>query len=303
MRIAAFSLPGADEIRLGVLTADRRLVDLAETAGEGRASFGGMLAFLNGGRRAVDLARRRAETGGAARMLHEVRLRAPIANPGKILAVGLNYEEHRAEAGTAAPRPPYPEGFVKLPSSIVGPDDPIVAWPDVRQLDYEAELAVVIGAVAHNVTADEALDYVAGYTIANDISARDWQMSERSRGRSPLMGKNFPTFCPLGPWLVLTDEVPDPQALRVSLRVNGRTRQSAATAEMTFAVREIVAHWSRLRLEPGDIILTGTPAGVAMGHKPDPAPFWLRPGDVVEAEIDGIGVLRNPVTAAPGAAV
>jgi len=244
---------------------------------------------------AIVLARDLAESGRAVRAIEEVRLRAPLIRPGKMLAAGLNYEEHRAEAGAKMPRPPYPEGFVKLASSIIGPGDPIVAWPDVKQLDYEGELAVVIGRTAHNVPAEDALDYVAGYTAVNDVSARDWQMSERSRGRSPLMGKNFPTFCPMGPWLALRDEIPDPQALRLQLRVNGEVRQSGSTAEMIFSVREMVAHWSRLRLEPGDLILTGTPAGVAMGRKPDPTPFWLKPGDVVEVEVERVGILRNVV--------
>ncbi len=299
MKIAAFSQPGSAQVRLAAVTGRDRLVDLAAAAGEGAADyFHDMLDFLRGGEAAIALARDLARSGKTVRAIEEVRLRAPLARPGKILAAGLNYEEHRAETATAAsPRPPYAEGFVKLASAIVGPGDPIVAWPDVKQLDYEGELAVVIGRTAHNVSVDDALNYVAGYTAANDVSARDWQMSERSRGRSPLMGKNFPTFCPLGPWLVLRDEIPDPQALHLELRVNSETRQSDSTAEMIFTVREMVAHWSRLRLDPGDLILTGTPAGVAMGRKPDPTSFWLRPGDVVEVEIERVGVLRNVVVA------
>ncbi len=299
MKIAAFALAGSEQVRLGAVVGEGRLVDLAEAMGKkADARLLDMLAFLRGGAAAIALARDLAGSGRAVRAIDEVRLRAPLARPGKMLAAGLNYEEHRAEAGPKMPRPPYPEGFVKLASSVIGPGDPIIAWPDVKQLDYEGELAVVIGRTAHNVPVEEGLDYVAGYTVVNDISARDWQLSERSRGRSPLLGKNFPTFCPMGPWLTLRDELPDPQALRLQVRVNGELRQSGSTAEMIFPVREMVAHWSRLRLEPGDLILTGTPAGVAMGRKPDPAHFWLKPGDVVEVEVEKVGLLRNAVVPA-----
>jgi 2-keto-4-pentenoate hydratase/2-oxohepta-3-ene-1,7-dioic acid hydratase in catechol pathway len=296
VKIASFSVRGSTDVRLGVLAGEGALADLADAAGDEEWARD-ILAFLRSGEEGLALARECARAPRRLLPLGEVRLLAPLTAPGKILAVGLNYAEHREEVSSAAPRPPYPEGFVKLASTIVGPEDPVVAWPDVRQMDYEGELAVVVGAVAHNVSLEEALGYVAGYTIANDVSARDWQASERRRGRSPLMGKNFPTFCPLGPWLVTRDEIPDPQELSLSLRVNGELRQHATTAEMLFPVREILAHWSKLRLLPGDVILTGTPAGVALG-RPDPEPFWLRPGDLVEVEIERIGVLRNPVVAA-----
>jgi 2-keto-4-pentenoate hydratase/2-oxohepta-3-ene-1,7-dioic acid hydratase in catechol pathway len=296
VKIAAFSLPGSTQERLGVVINDGRLVDLVAAA-PGIGDFLDLPAFLRGGDAAIARARDLVAAGKAVRAVEDVRLRAPLSRPGKVLAAGLNYEDHRAETGAATERPPYPEGFVKLASSIIGPGDPIVAWPEVTQLDYEGELAVVIGRTAHNVPAEEALDYVAGYTAVNDVSARDWQMSERSRGRSPLMGKNFPSFCPMGPWMVLGDEIHDPQVLRLELRVNGQVRQSGSTADMIFTVSEMVAHWSRLRLEPGDLILTGTPAGVAMGRRPDPTAFWLKPGDVVEVEVEHVGVLRNTVVA------
>lgn len=296
MKIATFSRKDSDVSRVGVLTDTDHIVDVTEAAASrGDHRLATMLTFLRYGRAGVSLARELAEAGAATYALQDVRLHAPIVQPGKILAVGLNYEDHRAEAAGARPRSPYPEGFVKLSSTVIGPDETIALWPDVKQLDYEAELAVVIGRTAHNVSKQEALGYVAGYTVANDVSARDWQTSEQSRARSPLMGKNFPTFCPLGPWLTLRDEIPDPQALRVELRVNGETRQSGSTKQMIFTVSEIVAHWSKLRLDPGDVILTGTPAGVAFGRKPDPAPFWLKTGDVVEVDIERIGVLRNRV--------
>lgn len=259
---------------------------------------GDLLDLLEGPAPLIETIRRAAEAPrGDPIPLDAVRLSAPLLRPGKILAIGLNYADHRAESPMRAEAPPYPEGFVKLSSSIIGPEDPIVSWPDVTELDYEVELAAVIGRTAHYVPASDALEYVAGYMVANDISARDWQRSERSRGRSPLMGKSFPSFCPLGPWLVTSDEVSDPQNLALELRVNGEVRQSASTAKMLFTVADCVSHWSKLRLEPGDLILTGTPAGVAWARKPDPSPYWLKVGDLVEAEVERIGTLRNRVVA------
>ena len=291
MRIAAYTEREKTAPALGRVVEDR-VIPL---------TFAGDLVSLLAQAALDDALWRRAVDGPPQRgiALDEVALRAPLVRPGKILAIGLNYAEHRAESPMVAKRAPYPEGFVKLSSSIVGPHEPIVAWPDVTELDYEVELAAVIGRTAHNVSAADALEYVAGYMVANDVSARDWQRSERSRGRSPLMGKNFLSFCPIGPWLVTADEVPDPQRLGLTLKVNGELRQSASTADMEYTVADAVAHWSKLRLDPGDIILTGTPSGVAWARKPDPAPYFLRVGDIVEAAIEGIGVIRNSVVEPP----
>lgn len=290
MRIAAYIDDRSRVPRLGVVV-ERHLIPIVGASGIVDVLDEGFEAAAE---RALA---RRGERQDA--LLKDVRLLAPVDRPGKILAVGLNYESHRAESPMRADPPPYPEGFVKLTSSVIGPDEPVVLWRDVEQLDYEVELAVVIGRTAHYVTVDAALEYVAGYTVANDISARDWQRSERSRGRSPVMGKSFPTFCPMGPWLVTTDEIRDPQALGLELRVNGEVRQSGSTADMIFTVAQAVSHWSKLRLDPGDVILTGTPAGVAWGRSPELSPYWLRVGDVIEAEIEQIGVLRNQVIAPP----
>jgi len=189
--------------------------------------------------------------------------------------------------------PERPVLFLKPTSAVVGPGDAIVLPGDSDEVDYEAELAVVIGRTARDVSEADALDYVLGYTCANDVSARDWQLRlDRQWAR----GKGFDTFCPLGPALVTADEVPDPNALGIRTRVSGEELQSSSTADMIFSVREIVAYLSRgMTLLPGTVILTGTPEGVGQGRTPN---RWLRPDDVCEIEIDTLGTLRNPVTAA-----
>jgi 2-keto-4-pentenoate hydratase/2-oxohepta-3-ene-1,7-dioic acid hydratase in catechol pathway len=207
-----------------------------------------------------------------------VPLGPPLRRPSKIVCVGLNYRDHAAESSLELPAQPLL--FSKFPSSIVGPGDEI-AWPAgvTEQVDWEAELAVVMGL-------DGA---VFGYTVANDVSARDVQFADGQWTR----GKSIDTFCPTGPTVVTADEVPDPQALRVRARVNGETLQDAPTSDMVFGVAEIVAYCARsFTLEPGDLILTGTPPGVGAFRSP---PVWLSAGDVVEVAVDGIGVLANPV--------
>lgn len=218
----------------------------------------------------------------------EVRLLAPVAWPQKIIAIGLNYADHARESGMEPP--PNPVCFVKTPNSLVGPGEPI-SWASgaSSQVDYEAELAVVIGRRASRVAQAQALDHVLGYTCCNDVSARDAQFADGQWVR----GKSFDTFCPLGPWVVTADEVPDPQALGIRCRVNGETLQDSSTAEMIFGVAEIVSYLSQyLTLLPGDVIATGTPVGVGFSRTP---PIFLGDGDVVEIEIDGIGTLSNPV--------
>ena len=227
---------------------------------------------------------------GALEPLARVRLRAPAARPGKILAVARNYPAHADELH--AERPEEPVLFLKASSALIGPDDAILLPAASREVDYEGELAVVFGRRARAVPRSHALEYVAGYTAANDVSARDWQ---GVRGQH-FIGKSFDTFAPLGPVLVTRDEIPDPQALTLETRVSGETLQSAGTKEMSFPVAELIAFASRIAtLEPGDVLLTGTPAGVGKSRTP---PRWLRDGDVVEVEIEGIGVLRNPVAKA-----
>jgi 2-keto-4-pentenoate hydratase/2-oxohepta-3-ene-1,7-dioic acid hydratase in catechol pathway len=229
---------------------------------------------------------------GALERLGRVRLHAPVARPGKILAVARNYPAHAAEQGGA--RPEEPVLFLKASSAVIGPGEAIVLPRASREVDYEGELAAVIGRPARDVPASHALECVAGYTAANDVSARDYQ---GVRGQH-FIGKSFDTFAPLGPALVTRDEITDPQDLSLQTRVSGETLQSAGTKEMTFSVAELIAFASHIvTLEPGDVLLTGTPAGVGKARTP---PRWLRDGDVVEVEIERIGVLRNPVRR-PGA--
>ena len=222
------------------------------------------------------------------RPLADVRLLAPVINPQKVLAIGLNYAKHAREGGIEPPKSPV--SFVKTNNSIVGPDDEIrYSKDDSTQVDYEVELAVVMGRTARRVSTADALDYVLGYTVCNDVSARDAQFGDGQWVRS----KSFDTFCPLGPSIVTTDEIPDPQALGLRCRVNGTTLQDSNTADMIFGCAEIISFLSRaMTLEPGDVIATGTPEGVGFARKP---PVWLLDGDVVECEVDGIGVLRNQV--------
>jgi 2-keto-4-pentenoate hydratase/2-oxohepta-3-ene-1,7-dioic acid hydratase in catechol pathway len=207
------------------------------------------------------------------------------------VAIGLNYLDHVREAGMEAPSRPLV--FAKWPSSVIGPDEPIVIDATLAErVDWEVELAAVIGTTARDVEASAALDHILGYTVANDVSARDVQFADGQWVR----GKSFDTFCPLGPTLVTADEVPDPQALKLGTRVNGEVVQDSSTSEMVFGVRELIAFCSRsFTLEPGDVVLTGTPWGC--GEFMDPRRS-LAPGDVVECEVQGLGVLRNPVRAA-----
>lgn len=217
-------------------------------------------------------------------------LAAPI-RPGKIIAIGLNYLDHIRESKLS--RPEKPLVFAKLPSSVTGPNDPIVVDVELTtQVDWEVELGVVVGRRMRGVAVGAALDYVFGYTVGNDVSARDVQFSESQWTR----GKSFDTFCPLGPVIVTPDEIPDPQALALRTRVNGELMQDSSTAEMLFGVAELLAFCSRsFTLEPGDLLLTGTPWGC--GYFMDP-PRSLEVGDVVECQLEGIGVLRNAVAAA-----
>jgi 2,4-didehydro-3-deoxy-L-rhamnonate hydrolase len=211
----------------------------------------------------------------------------PVQSPGKIIAVGLNYRDHAAESEVAAPAAPVT--FTKWPNCLVGDGDDIVIPAGVDQVDWEAELAVVIGRTAKDVSVDDALSYVSGYTCMNDVSARRIQSDEGQWSRA----KSFDTFGPIGPRVVPAADIPDPQNLEIIARVNGEELQHANTKDMIFGVAELISRLSQgLTLEPGDIITTGTPAGVGAFRTP---PIFLADGDVVEIEIEGIGVLTNRV--------
>ncbi|MFH1469750.1 MAG: fumarylacetoacetate hydrolase family protein [Pseudomonadota bacterium] len=222
------------------------------------------------------------------------RLLAPI-RPPMILAIGLNYRLHAAE--TAKALPPAPMMFTKSPVSVIGPEEAIripACCAEPPQVDYEVELAVVIGRTTRDVPAARALEHVLGYTVGNDVSARRWQ---KKLGQF-CFAKSFDTFCPLGPCIVTPDDLPDPQALRLTTRLDGELVQDSSTADMIFGVAELIAFLSQgSTLLPGTVIMTGTPQGVGVARTP---PTFLQPGQVVEMEIEGIGVLRNPVAGADG---
>lgn len=230
---------------------------------------------------------------------------APALRPGPLLApveppvifgIGLNYRAHAAEVGR--PLPEHPMLFIKTANTVIGPGQPILlprSTSASHEVDYECELAVVIGRAAKNVSRENALDHVLGYTAANDVSARDWQF--KWGGGQFCQGKSFDTFCPLGPVLVTPDEIPDPGRLAIRTLVNGEERQNSTTADLIFDVPALIAFLSASRtLHPGTVILTGTPSGVGTALKP---PRYLQPGDTVAIEIESIGTLQNPVLAEP----
>ena len=227
------------------------------------------------------------------------KLLAPI-EPVAILCIGLNFHQHAAETGLKPPQ--YPVLFMKNPASINNPDDPVVipkSCFNPPEVDYEAELAVIIGKAAKNVSAEQALNYVFGYTIANDVSARRWQ--KKAGGMQWTRSKSFDTFCPLGPAIITADEIPNPQTLQIKCNLNDKVMQDAVTSDMIFSVAEIIEYLSEeTTLLPGTLILTGTPSGVGFARNP---PVYLKPGDKVEITIKGIGSLVNPVVASNSLAI
>jgi acylpyruvate hydrolase len=308
----------AEEERLGAVNQSGRIVDLHRAyeayVGEtekhpspaefARNTLGrDMVEFLYRGEKALDAARTslafaEQNSRGADDIAFErqnVRLLSPVPRPGALISAGKNFSDHVAEMASKK-GPSFPVAFLKLPGSVIGPEDDIPHPPEVKNLDYEVELAIVIGRHCVDVNEGEALEYVAGYSAFNDISARDIIRSENKSGIH-LMGKSFPGFAPMGPYLVTADEIPDPQHLKVKLSVNGEVRQDSNLSFMIFKIREMIAYWSQMGLNPGDVLTTGTPRGVAAGRKPDQPPWWLKPGDVVEAEVEGVGRLRNRIVA------
>jgi len=315
MRLVTYTFRGTT--RLGALAGDAGVVDLNRACALHRAERGerrarvladflvppGMLAFLQAGDPALDAARAalaslqdhlrtQRDAALASGLLFRIdepgfRLEAPVPRPGKVLAVGVNYKDHAEEAKIALPERPII--FAKMSSCIVGTGAPIHRPRVSTKLDFEGELCVVIGKHARHVPAAEADGYVAGYMVGNDVSVRDWQF------HSPtwIMGKSFDTHGPTGPWLVTRDEVPDPANLRLRTWVNDVLKQDGSTGAMIFGVGALVEYVSTaFTLEPGDVIFTGTPAGVGSTRSPRE---WLKAGDVVRVEITGLGVLENRV--------
>jgi 2-keto-4-pentenoate hydratase/2-oxohepta-3-ene-1,7-dioic acid hydratase in catechol pathway len=217
------------------------------------------------------------------------KLLPPVPDPLKIICIGLNYRDHAAESG--APLPKEPVIFSKFATALIGPDEPIVLPSVSREVDYEAELVLVVGRKGLHLTKANAMEHLAGYMVGHDVSARDWQL--KKDGKQWLAGKTFDTFAPTGPVLVTADEVADPHNLGIRLRLNGQTMQESNTRQMIFTAADLLVYLSQVvTLQPGDLIFTGTPSGVGFVRKP---PVFLRGGDVVEVEIESLGMLRNPV--------
>jgi 2,4-didehydro-3-deoxy-L-rhamnonate hydrolase len=284
MKLIRFGESGRE--RPGLQLADGKRVDASASAADYDEAF-----FESGG-----LERLRAWARESGQRMSEVssatRLGPPIAKPNKLVCIGLNYRDHAAESGMDIPTEPVV--FLKATSAICGPDDPVVIPRGGTKVDYEVELGIVIGRRAAYVTRDEAASYVAGYVLHNDYSERVFQLE---RGGQWVKGKSCDTFAPLGPFVVTSDEIPDPHHLRIWLRVNDGLRQDSTTANMIFDVPTLVSYVSQfMTLLAGDVISTGTPPGVGLGIKP--VPIYLKAGDVVKLGIDGLGEARQKVVAA-----
>jgi acylpyruvate hydrolase len=284
MRLVTFEKDG--QVRLGAQVRDS-VLDLQMANPELPTD---MLLLLNAGWPALETVREiLASPIDPAAFIpgNEVRLLAPIPRPGKIICIGYNYQGHTA-AGSVD-RPEYPNFFCKTSNTIVGPNHPILIPRVSSQVDHEAELAVIIGKRGYDIAESDAMDYVAGYSIFNDVSARDYQ----NRSNQWLLGKSFDTFGPLGPTLVTADEIPDPHNLNLELKLNGQARQRANTQDMVFSIPFMVSYLSQvMTLEPGDVIATGTPSKLPEVEKTQK---FLKKGDVIEVAIEKLGVLRNTV--------
>ena len=285
MKLVTFTQSGST--RIGILENDA-VVDLSVAAPDLPRE---MCAFLEAGNDALATANKAVGNASARIELKDIKIEAPILRPPKILAVGLNYKDHIAESGMKTPE--VPMIFNKQSTAVTGPTDVIHLPHASDQVDYECELAVVIGRRCRHVPKNRAHEVIMGYTIANDVSVRDWQL----RVQTFTMGKSWDTHCPLGPWLVTADEVGDPHGLEIKTWVNGELRQHSNTRELLFDCFDLVEHLSTaFTLEPGDVISTGTPSGVGFAMKP---PQFLKAGDVVKIAIDKLGEIENLVIAEP----
>lgn len=311
MKLATFRT--GNEYRPGILTGET-IIDILKCPVDGPAAWPiDMLSILQAGDKSLDRLRglereakndaARLRAAGAILPLENLTLAAPLPNPRMVLSIGANYREHLAEMNTPVPQTPL--SFQKSLSSIIATNEPIILPADHPDMvDWEGEFSAVIGKPCFRVSAKNALDHVAGYTIINDVSARDWvapaltasgMMNTILAWEHNILGKLYPTFCPMGPVIVTADEIPDPENLRIETRLNDMVVQSANTSDLVFSVARIIEYYSRFYpFEPGDIITTGSPSGVGFGRKP---PLFMKPGDRIEMEVEGIGILSNPVVA------
>jgi 2-keto-4-pentenoate hydratase/2-oxohepta-3-ene-1,7-dioic acid hydratase in catechol pathway len=283
MRLVTFEIGG--QARPGIILDADSVLDLSSIG------FLSTVEFIQSGAEG----RRKADTliklspSDARQKLSEVKLLAPIPKPGKLICVGLNYRDHAAETGATIPS--VPTIFNKFATAVIGPGANIVLPKVSKAPDYEAEFAFVIGRGGRHIAAENWTNHVFGYTIVNDVSARDYQRATTQW----LMGKTFDTFAPMGPWIVTADEISDPHTLDIRIEINGETLQDSNTRELIFKIPDLIAFLSSVfTLEPGDVVSTGTPAGVGFARKP---PRYLRPGDDIVVKIASIGELRNPVVA------
>ncbi len=287
MKLVTFTTNGA--ARIGIwIEASQSVLDLSLASPNVPTT---MIAFLEAGEPALRSAREALSAPAAAALLpiSQVSLLAPIPRPGKLLCMGHNYRDHSATAHGELPEDP--NLFLKASSCVIGPGQPVVIPPASAYIDYEGEFCFVIGRRAARVSEAEAMDYVAGYTLLNDVTARDYT----KRVSQWMLGKSFDTFAPLGPALVTKDEVPDPHQLELVLTVNGEERQHSNTRNLIFSIPFLIAHISAvLTLEPGDVVSTGTPSGSGAGHKP---PVYLQAGDQIRLVVDKVGELTTPVIA------
>ena len=273
MKLVSFSTADG-KLRPGILSGDS-VLDLS-------AAYADTLAVINAGLTT-------AHAAAPAFPLHEIKFHAPIANPPRVFAIGLNYRDHAIESKMALPTTPVV--FFKLQTAIIGPGDKIILPKNSTQPDYEAEFAFVIGKGGYRIPAASWREHVYGYTIVNNVSARDVQLATSQWS----LGKSFPTFCPIGPAIVTADEVPNPHELSISLSIDGEQLQNSSTRELIFKIPDLIEYISSIApLLSGDIVSTGTPSGVGMGRKPQ---RWLQPGETVTVNVEGLGSLSNPVVA------
>jgi acylpyruvate hydrolase len=290
MKLVTFSTNGFSSHIGALQTRGQRQVVVDLCRAEPRLATE-MISLLEGGKPALALAEEALQKAdpGATLELADVNLAAPVPRPGKIICIGLNYRDHAAESNL--PIPDYPTVFSKYANAALGPGASIIIPQVTDQVDYEGELAFVIGKQGRYIPESGAMDYVAGYLAFNDVSARDYQM----RTSQWTMGKTFDTFAPMGPALVTADEIPDPHDLDIRVTIGKEVLQSSNTRHLIFSIPRLVNYLSQaMTLDPGDVIATGTPSGVGFARQP---PRFLRPGDVVRVEIEGIGSLENPVAA------